>query len=101
MEIHNTYGCGKADFSGINGKYENMAFCLTELPVKHLYFVGHGNYKVGDKLRTVIKLYDGIVVSAKASDFFIMAATCPVISTMSQLPFVSTCISEVLTTPIP
>lgn len=52
-----------------NAKYENMAFCLTQLPVKHLYFVGHGNYQVGDKLRTVIGLSDGRVVSAKVSDF--------------------------------
>jgi hypothetical protein len=52
-----------------NATYANMAFCLTELPVKHLYFVGHANYQVGDRLRTVIKLSDGRVVSYKLSDF--------------------------------
>jgi len=52
-----------------NAKYENVAFCLTQLPVKHLYFVGHGNYKVVDKLRTVIQLADGRAVSYNLSDF--------------------------------
>ena len=52
-----------------NAKYANMAFCLTQLPVKHLYFVGHGNYQIGDKLRTAIQLYDSRAVSYKLSDF--------------------------------
>jgi len=52
-----------------NATYANMAFCLTELPVKHFYYVGHGDYQKSDKLRTTIKLDDGLVVSHKKSDF--------------------------------
>jgi hypothetical protein len=52
-----------------NATYTNMDFCLAELPVKYLYFIGHGNYQVGDKLRTVIKLSDCHAVSCKLSDF--------------------------------
>ena len=49
-------------YSG-NATYANMAFCLTELPIKYLYFVGDGDYQVGGELRTVIGLSDGPVVS--------------------------------------
>jgi hypothetical protein len=52
-----------------NAHYSNMAFCLEELPVKYLYFIGHGNYEVAGKYRTAIELADGVVFSAKRSDF--------------------------------
>ncbi len=53
-----------------NATYANVGFCLTELPVKHLYFIGHGDDRIGDMLRTAIKLADGTVVSLKASDYY-------------------------------
>ncbi|MFA5239261.1 MAG: hypothetical protein WC476_06085 [Phycisphaerae bacterium] len=49
--------------------YDNVALYAAYNPIKYMYIGGHGTYKRGDVLRTVVGLADGPVVSMKQSDF--------------------------------
>lgn len=53
-----------------NATYDNLTYCLKKLPIRHLYFVGHGGYKAPNKTTvTSVKLYDGLMVAYKRIDF--------------------------------
>lgn len=55
-----------------NCTYDNVAYCLTDRPVRYWYHTGHGNQQVGlinPVYRTLIDLHDGITVSYKRSDY--------------------------------
>jgi hypothetical protein len=55
---------------GGSANYDTIAFYAATNPIKYIYVLAHGNYRLVENgvLRTVIELYDGPVVSIKQSD---------------------------------
>lgn len=47
----------------------NIAWFAQNRNIKYIYYSGHGNYEFGGKLRTGIKLSDGVGFSVRVSDY--------------------------------